>query len=71
MTLYTIVRKSKSRPERVQAYRCVRHGCVFEFWSATNTGASFATRKLELQVPVDDIVSIDPPVRAPGPERSP
>jgi hypothetical protein len=71
MTLYTIVRKSKPHPERVQAYRCVRHGNTFEFWSATNTGASFATRKLELRVPVDDIVSIDPPVGAPGPERSP
>jgi hypothetical protein len=71
MTLYTIVRKSSSQPEQVQAYRCVRHGDRYEFWSASNPGASFATNRLELQVPADDIVSIDPPVGAPSPERSP
>jgi hypothetical protein len=71
MTLYTIVRKSKPQPERVQAYRCVKRGNVFEFWSASNSGASFATKSVELRVPVDDIVSIDPPVGTPNPERSP
>jgi hypothetical protein len=71
MTLYTIVRKSRSQPEQVQAYRCVRHGDSYEFWSANNRGASFATKRLELQVPADDIVSIDPPIGAPSPERSP
>jgi len=71
MTLYTIVRKSRKQPERVQAYRCVRHGSVFEFWSASNSGASFATRKLELRVPADDVVSIDPPIGDASPERSP
>jgi hypothetical protein len=67
MTLYTVVRKSKPQPERVQAYRCVRHGNVIEFWSASNRGGAFAT----LKVPADDIVSIDPPVGAATPERSP
>ena len=71
MTLYTIVRKTRRQPERVQAYKCVRHGNVFEFWSASSNGASFATRNLELRIPVDDIVSIDPPVGAASLERSP
>jgi predicted transcriptional regulator len=71
MTLYTIVRKSRSQPEQVQAYRCVRRRDWYEFWSASHRGASLPTDHLELQVPVDDIVSIDPPVGAPSPERSP
>ena len=71
MTLYTIVRKSRRQPERVQAYKCVRHGNVFEFWSSRTVGAEYATTTLELQIRADDVVSIDPPVRAHSPERSP
>jgi hypothetical protein len=70
MTLYTVIRKSKPHPERVQAYRCVRHGNVYEFWSASNSG-SYGATSVALEVPADDIVSIDPPVGDTSPERSP
>jgi hypothetical protein len=70
MPLYTVVRKSRSQPQQVQASSCERDGDVYRFWATRRVGGAIVAHTVDVQVPANDVVSIDPAPRS-AMERSP